>query len=458
MLLLLCGALSWACSDREASEVGREPRAWPTGDLVDVAVLDDQHVIVVAKSGEIHVSADAGRSWRPARVPAVPALRSLSMADARHGWVVGEGVILRTDEGGASWRRQRLPRRAAEIHLIAVSAIDRENAIAVGEAGIELHTRDAGRLWVDRSFVGGRGDRAPSGVYDVFCIRDRPRRCWAAGTKIRVSDDPGANWRTLEVEDSLSLEPLVFGFGEVEISGSDRDRLLEFVDARRGRSVSFWRIEPRIGRDEIERIGRRRDPEALFDLIAARILETRSQLEEAGIPEDRIRVRGNPPWDYEDSLDDDPDLLERYWHERSATTSEIVVRAIETAVLRAIRIDARGLGLAVGEGGVLVRSRDRGRHWRMARRISPHDLFAVDFGRSGAVAVGAQGGIWLSPGDGEAWRRPGLAAGTPAFFDALRALSFSPSGELGIIVGDHGLLLQSLDGGTVWRRLEVDLP
>lgn len=457
MSLLLCGLLSGACSDGEVAETPAEPPAWPRGHLVDVAVPDPGRVVVIAENGEIHWSPDAGRSWRPSRVPAGVTLRGLSMSDPEHGWAVGEGVILRTDDGGVRWRRQRLPGRAAGIRLLAVSAIDRESAVAVGEAGVVLRTRDAGGLWEFASPIASGPGRAGETAFDVFCHGGGATRCWMAGAEIRVSDDLGASWQNVGIEDPVSFEPLGFDFGEVELTDPGRDRLLAFIEDQRGRSHSTWRIEPRVARDEIEQIGRRRDPEALFDLIAARLLEVRSQLEEAGIPEDRIFVYGTPPWDYADSLDDDPDLLERYWAERSAPTSEIVVRVVEEAVFHALCVEDRGVGLAVGEAGALARSRDRGAHWRMAERISPHDLLAVGSGRGGFVAVGAQGGLWLSSDEGRSWRRPDLAAVAP-FFETLHALAFSPSGEIGIIVGDRGLLLRSLDGGDVWERLEAAAP
>lgn len=176
-------------------------------------------------------------------------------------------------------------------------------------------------------------------------------------------------------------------------------------------------------------------------------------IEEGGVPADRVVAIAAPPWDYEDYLDDDPDLLDRYWTARSAPKSSVRVRIVDVPTLFSLRIRARGLGLAVGTGGTILRSEDAGEHWFMTERVSPHDLLAVGIGRRRVVAVGAQGAIWLSQDEGLHWRAPTRQAHAP-FFDALRAISFSPAGEFGMIVGEHGRVLRSVDGGAEWESLE----
>ena len=106
--LAIGAALLLACSGGEGDgEPGPHP-VWPGSDLVAVEVIDKDDVIVVAATGEIYLGSDSGLSWQRAHVPAVAGLRSISMADRNSGWVVGDGVILRTDEGGSSWRRQAI--------------------------------------------------------------------------------------------------------------------------------------------------------------------------------------------------------------------------------------------------------------------------------------------------------------------------------------------------------------
>jgi len=90
---------------------------------------------VVAADGEIHFSDDGGEVWQRAHAPAADGMSDLAMADAERGWAVGHGAILRTEDGGASWRHQRLPGDASRMRLAAVAAIDADRAVALGAAG-----------------------------------------------------------------------------------------------------------------------------------------------------------------------------------------------------------------------------------------------------------------------------------------------------------------------------------
>ena len=62
-------------------------------------------LVVVGERGHVLVSADGGASWQQARVPVRSLLTAVHMHDARIGWAVGhDAVILRTGDGGMTWR------------------------------------------------------------------------------------------------------------------------------------------------------------------------------------------------------------------------------------------------------------------------------------------------------------------------------------------------------------------
>jgi len=292
----LCAVLTLGCPGNEGDPEPAPSAVFSGLDLVAVDVIDGNHVVVVAATGEIHHSSNSGLSWQAARVPAVAGLRSISMADSETGWVVGHGVILRSEDGGSSWRQQQFPGHADRIRLVSVSAIDRKHAIAVGESGTRLRTRDGGRSWHDISQLPGDLSERPARMGGVFCKPASRGRCWTIGADIRYTKDAGGSWRRIGVEDSPRIDPIVFRVGEVEVEDSEAVRLERFVAANRHRKRLQWRIEPGISPAELEQIGRRFDSDALLEVVAARLQQVRSMIEEAGISTGDHEALRNRAW------------------------------------------------------------------------------------------------------------------------------------------------------------------
>jgi len=144
--------------------------------LFSVAVIPGGEMWAAGHFGTIIHSADGGKSWKPqaydATLPELPEgeeakkvgdryeitaeeenegaieearLTSVAFADAKNGWITGEfGLVLHTDNGGESWKRQR---SNVSLLLFAVHAIDKDKAVAVGTDGIIIETEDAGLHW-----------------------------------------------------------------------------------------------------------------------------------------------------------------------------------------------------------------------------------------------------------------------------------------------------------------------
>jgi photosystem II stability/assembly factor-like uncharacterized protein len=454
---LLCVVLLLGCPGAEHDASTDPEISWPAADLVAVDFVDEVHVVVAAATGEIHVSRDAGQSWQAADLPGAGSWRDIAMADSEFGWAVGDEIVLSTEDGGESWRKRDLPTRPSAIDPRSVAAIDRDRAVVIGADGRRLFTTDGGERWravrVDLDTTRPESARTRR----VACAKGRRGRCWSAGTGIERSDDAGQTWQKIDVEARPPIDPIPFRDAQVDIARADVERIADLVAVDRPRSEIEWRLEARVSLTEIDGVGRRRDPDALFEVIAARIDEVRSLLENAGVPPERIGVVATPPWDYADYLDDDPHFLDRYWDERGAPASSVRIRVVETPDLVAICMGAEGRGFAVGREGALLRSDDAGMTWTTSPRMSRHDLLDVDIGSQRVVAVGAQGGLWTSADQGGSWQSVELVGSSP-FFDSLRAVSFSPSGENGLIVGEHGRILRTLDGGRLWKPLSPGGP
>ncbi|MDP1564627.1 MAG: YCF48-related protein, partial [Pirellulaceae bacterium] len=85
------------------------------GHLNDIAFVDAQTGVAIGNQGVIWRTSDGGRRWSAVRTEWTGDLHSLVFADAKNGWIVGgralpirglhEGVVLRTKDGGVTWRQ-----------------------------------------------------------------------------------------------------------------------------------------------------------------------------------------------------------------------------------------------------------------------------------------------------------------------------------------------------------------
>ena len=159
--------------------------------LLDAAMAGAR-IVVVGQRGHILVSDDGGASWKQARVPTRALLTAVHMHDENTGWAVGhDAVILRTDDGGDTWR---LMHRAPEEErpLLDVWFRDKDTGFAVGAYGYFLATRDGGKTWTSRAISKDDfhlNEIVPAGAERLYMAAE-------AGVAYR-SDDGGNTWHEL---------------------------------------------------------------------------------------------------------------------------------------------------------------------------------------------------------------------------------------------------------------------
>lgn len=134
------------------------------GTLYAVASADSRHAWAIGQDWErgktfIVGTDDGGRQWRVQYRAKLDELRliGIAFADARHGWAVGAsinghgpkddtGVILATDDGGATWKEQF----EASGLLRAVDCPDAQHVWVAGRDGLILATSDGGETWTEQ--------------------------------------------------------------------------------------------------------------------------------------------------------------------------------------------------------------------------------------------------------------------------------------------------------------------
>ena len=95
-------------------------------------------MVVVGERGIVLLSDDRGATWKQAKVPTRALLTAVYFHDARLGWVVGhDETILRSEDGGETWTRTHAaPDR--EQPLLDVWFKDTDTGFAFGAYGTIL--------------------------------------------------------------------------------------------------------------------------------------------------------------------------------------------------------------------------------------------------------------------------------------------------------------------------------
>jgi photosystem II stability/assembly factor-like uncharacterized protein len=452
-------------------------------DLFAVSVVGDDHAVAAGYWGSIYMTEDGGRNWSKARTDTLQLIYDLSVAPDGRGWGVGQsGIVLRTEDGGRTWSAQQNPKTKDAYHLFGVHAIDGDRAWVVGAWGTRMYTGDGGLTWEDHSLTidethpqfvwldlfaqervrNGEKVFEDVGLNDVFCARPPSQRCWIAGEfgYIFQSEDLGQTWEFAKIEGGGEIEPARFELNGIELPEGYEEGLDGFIQSILSQDHLKVSITPMASAEEMERYGDRAacragisscDPTPLFEILEARATEVRTVVEAAGLLSDRIRMRGAPPWDYEDFVESDEGFLERYFDDRTFEYPSVVVKVEQTPYLYSVRFDASDLGLISGLGGLMLRTQDGGRTWSYTETGRKQALFAVDIGSDRAVAIGEKGFVLSSADGGRSWATP--ERGFPSIFTYMRDIGFSPDGTTGYIVGQTGMVLRSEDGGTTWSQV-----
>lgn len=126
--------------------------------------------------------------------------------------------------------------------------------------------------------------------------------------------------------------------------------------------------------------------------------------------------------------------------------------------LYSIDIQNNETAVAVGYGGVVIRTRDRGENWETVETPAKHWLAAVDFidATTGYVVGGSADHpvLWKTTDGGDTWKPIHERLPEDTVDCQLRDVKFL-SMEHGFAVGTDGLLLETRDAGETWQRKDA---
>ena len=244
-MLALLGAACTAVAEPAPADVPQAYRvAQPTRAPLVGLTHAGPRLIAVGDYGVIVLSDDAGATWRQARAVATrELLTAVTFVDANRGFAVGHGgTILRTDDAGESWMRVR--EAPDEGPLLAVWFEDARHGIAVGAFGVAIETRDGGTRWT-RVAV-GEGDLRDRHLNGIVALGDATLLITAEAGALFRSGDGGHSWSLQKVPYNGSLwgglalrdgAVLVFGMRGHVLRSDDQGRT--FTDIPSGTNQSL---------------------------------------------------------------------------------------------------------------------------------------------------------------------------------------------------------------------------
>ncbi|MEU7723711.1 oxidoreductase [Streptomyces sp. NPDC040724] len=158
--------------------------------------------------------------------------RGLAAVNRATAWVAGsKGTVLRTVDGGRSWRDVSPPGAVAEgLELRDIEAFDARRAVALsigeGEASRVLRTEDGGATWTETF-----RNPDPRAFYDCLTFFDARHGLAMSDPvdgrfRILSTDDGGRNWRVLPAAGMPEALPGEAGFaasGQCLVSAGPRD-------------------------------------------------------------------------------------------------------------------------------------------------------------------------------------------------------------------------------------------
>jgi len=162
------------------------PPSPTSNQLVSLDFIDETTGWSVGEYGTILKTNDGGNTWRIIEIPQLNYLQDVYFPTAAIGYIVGEdGIILKSIDGGESWTQQVNP---FTNNLNRVRFINETTGWIVGEKGLILHTNDGGHSWTQQNSHTGESlnGLALVGTQAVYAV--------GGDSTILVTDDYGQTW------------------------------------------------------------------------------------------------------------------------------------------------------------------------------------------------------------------------------------------------------------------------
>ncbi|HWR83081.1 MAG TPA: YCF48-related protein [Candidatus Deferrimicrobium sp.] len=180
----------------------------PTDDIITaICALDDKTLFIVTAKGAAARTDDAGKHWRISPVASDIYLDDISFVDSKTGIVCGrKGALYRTADGGATW--ENLSLSDTNVWLMDAEMFNSQTGLIIGMAsdtarrlqGLLLRTTDGGRSWRPQPRL-GMG-------YSEILYRPGEAVYLLSMGQLHLSRDLGKNWETVPTVEGVIARTL----------------------------------------------------------------------------------------------------------------------------------------------------------------------------------------------------------------------------------------------------------
>ncbi|MBK8467046.1 MAG: hypothetical protein IPL32_14590 [Chloracidobacterium sp.] len=179
-----------------------------TEDINEIYFRNDDNGYLVA-GRKMFITRDAGKTWQETRIyrtgefgSGTPEFLSIRFSDKKRGYAIGsvlrhsggddivvDSLLMRTEDGGDSWQRIKVPTKTELFHL---DFSGNSRGWIVGDGGVILATTDSGTTWAKQT----SGTSLP--LYNVDFRDDKDGYVVGkTGTILRTSNG-GATWEKVD--------------------------------------------------------------------------------------------------------------------------------------------------------------------------------------------------------------------------------------------------------------------
>lgn len=167
----------------------------PNTGFIDLAILRNGRILATSMdrgdSKYLYLSDDGGKRWRTVTLP-VSGAEGLSFVDETHGWLVGHGVVLKTEDAGETWSQISKP---TNYPLSEVKFINLRDGYAAGgaERGCQVfRTSDGGETWtkIYENLEDGT-------VFDIEVLDQKTVIAAINDSFLLRSEDSGTTWEKI---------------------------------------------------------------------------------------------------------------------------------------------------------------------------------------------------------------------------------------------------------------------